>query len=142
MEVAINAAYNAHDDAAVPKAEAQRALNSRERAIEALNAVSTYHHRRENGSGCVWGKHNSPTLGVLSDPWVADRLVDYSLQESGHKRHQSHTKTGGRPNLSQRDGGYWTGSPRWLPHRFLPPGVAIVMQVNTKPTYTPPTIQT
>jgi hypothetical protein len=109
MEVATNAAYKAHDEAAAQKAEAQRAFNSRERAIGALEAISTYHHRRDNGSGCVCGKHNCSTLAVLSDPWVAERLVDYSLKETGHNRHRFHTKTGDRPNLPQRDRGYWAG---------------------------------
>jgi hypothetical protein len=109
MEFAINAAHKADANAGAQKAEAQRAFNSRERAIEALDAVSTYHHRRENGSGCVCGKHNCPTLAVLSEPWVADRLVDHSLKETGHNRHHFHTKTGDRPNLSQRDRGYWAG---------------------------------
>jgi hypothetical protein len=104
MEVAINAAYKAHDEAAAQKAEARRAFNSRERAFEALEAVSDYHHRRENGSAaCVCGEPNCPTLAVLSDPWVVDRLVDYSLRESGHNRHHFRTKTGDRPNLWQRD---------------------------------------
>jgi hypothetical protein len=103
MEVAIRAAHDAHDRAAEYKAEAQRAFNSRERALEAIDDIARHHQRDEKHGGCSCGKRDCPTLRVLSDPWVAERLVDYSLRDSGKNRTYFHSESGERKQYRRRD---------------------------------------
>lgn len=86
MDVAISAAHDAHDQLKELKADMDRAFKSRDRAIAALDEITGFHQRNEKHGGCTCGKRDCPTLRALSDPWVVDRIVDYTLKESGRKR--------------------------------------------------------
>lgn len=102
MEVAIRAAYDANDRADEFEAEMQRAFRSRERTLEALDAIARFHQRDEKHGGCTCRKGDCPTLRVLSDPWLVDRLVDYSLKEDGRKRASFRSDTSEDQRLRQR----------------------------------------
>jgi len=86
MDVAINAAYDAHDQVKELRAELDRAFKSRDRAVAALDEITRFHQRDEKHGGCTCRKGDCPTLKALSDPWVVDRIVDYTLKEDGRKR--------------------------------------------------------
>lgn len=94
MDVAVRAAREAHATITEFRAETERAFKSRDRAVEALSAVANQHERHKNG-GCTCGRSaECPTLRVLTDPWVTDRIVDFSLKEDGRRRSHFHTETG------------------------------------------------
>ncbi len=93
MEVAIGGAHDADNRASASKAEAHRAFTSRERVLAALDRIASYHQRGEAHGQCSCGKANCPTMKVLTDPWLVDRLVDHNLRDSGSTRGHFHTET-------------------------------------------------
>lgn len=102
MDVAISAAYDAHDRVKELKAEVDRAFKSRDRAIESLEEISRFHQRDEKHGGCTCRKGDCPTLRVLSDPWLVDRIVDYSLKKDGRKRTHFRSDSEDDRRLQQR----------------------------------------
>jgi hypothetical protein len=103
MEVAIQGARNADARAADYRDKMLGAFRSRDRALEALDAVTAYHQRHEKHGGCTCGKRDCPTLAALSDPWLVERLVDYSLEESGRNRTYFHSESLERQQYRRRD---------------------------------------
>lgn len=72
MEDAIRAAYDGADEF---EDEMQRAFRSRDRTLEALDEIARFHQRDEKYGGRSCNRHDCPTLRVLSDLWLVDRLV-------------------------------------------------------------------
>ena len=78
MDIAIGAARKADKKTAAAEAESERAFRSRDRAVQALDRVAVYHRHDRTRDRCLCGKPSCPTLRVLSDPWVTERLANLS----------------------------------------------------------------
>lgn len=96
MDVAIRGARAADRKAEDCEEEAERAFNSRERALRVLDRIASHHHRDNRHDRCSCGRSNCPTLQALSDPWVADRLAALDARDNREDRVYFHRETGGR----------------------------------------------
>jgi hypothetical protein len=94
MEVAIRGARTADQKTAKYLDEMSRAFRSRDRTLEFVDQIAN-HHQRDAHRGCSCGQRNCPTLRVLSDPWLVERLTDLSIRDSGQGRGHWSTRSRG-----------------------------------------------
>jgi hypothetical protein len=82
LKVAVDAAYDERRRAEDMKQRMKAAFASRDRASRLVERVLDLHESDGSG-GCLCGLRKRPTLRVVSDGWILDRIADMHERDTG-----------------------------------------------------------
>lgn len=82
LRLAMKSAREAHTRADGMMQRMKSAFASRDRTLRIVDRVMNLHEADRSG-GCLCGIRNCPTLRVVSDDWILNRLADMHERETG-----------------------------------------------------------